>query len=91
MNRKNKHCIESKKGRSESNRMILINSNVSKFFKKQHTNALYYFENRRSLDESSKSMDEKLFLRKIEVTRFIGILSLIRRMSTASTFQIFLC
>ena len=51
MKSKNKHCMERKKGRSGSNcmtlihlnvrnRMILIHSNVSKFFKKQHTNML---------------------------------------------------
>ena len=45
MERKNKHCMERRKGRSGSNRMILIysnkinqtmliHSNVSKFFKK---------------------------------------------------------
>ena len=45
MERKNKHCMERKKGRSGSNRMILIHLNVnnrmilihlnvSKFFKK---------------------------------------------------------
>ena len=71
-----------KKGRSENtqmilihlnlnNRIILIPSNVSKSFKKQHTNMLYYFANRRSLDESSNSIDEKFFLNKIEITRFI--------------------
>ena len=70
--------------------MILIHSNARKFFKKQHTNTLYCFAIRLSLDDSSKSMDEKLFLKKIEVTAFIGILSLIRRMSGALTFQIFL-
>ena len=57
---------------NESNRMILIHSNISKFFKKQHTNTLCCFANRRSLEECSKSMDEKFFLKKIEVTRFIG-------------------
>ena len=52
MERKNKHCMERKKGRSGSNRMILIHSNVSnqmmlthsnvcKFFKKEHTNTLH--------------------------------------------------
>ena len=71
-----------KKGRSENNQMILIHSNlnnriiliysnVSKSFKKQHTNMLYCFANRRSLDESSNSIDEKFFLNKIEITRFI--------------------
>ena len=38
MKRKNKHCMERKKGLSGSNRIILIHSNVSKFFKKKHTN-----------------------------------------------------
>ena len=33
---------------------------------------LQCFANRSSLDESSNSMDEKFFLKKIEVTRFIG-------------------
>ena len=72
MKRKNKHCMQRKNGRSGSNRMILIylnvsnriilfQSNVSKFFKKQHTNTLYCFANRRSLDESSNRMDEKVF------------------------------
>ena len=55
-----------------SNQMILIHSNVSKFFKKQHTNTLHCFANRYSLDESSNSMDKKFFLKNIEVTRFIG-------------------
>ena len=32
----------------------------------------YYFANRRSLDESSNNMDEKFFLKKIDITRFIG-------------------
>ena len=54
-----------------NNRIILIHSNVSKSFKKQHTNMLYCFANRRSLDESSNSIDEKFFLNKIEITRFI--------------------
>ena len=54
-----------------STRMILIHSNVSKFFKKQH-NKVYCFANRRSLDESSNSMDEKFFPKKIEVRRFFG-------------------
>ena len=51
---------------------------VSMFFKKQHTNALHCFANRLNLDKSSNSMAEKFFLKKIEVARFIGILSLIR-------------
>ena len=41
-----------KKGRPGSNQMILINSNVTKFFKKQHTDTFYYFANKGSLDES---------------------------------------
>ena len=53
-----------------SNQMLLIHSNVSKFFKKQHTNTFYCCVNRRSLHKSSNSMDEKFFLKKIEVTRF---------------------
>ena len=80
MKRKNKR-MERKKRRSVisnrilihsnvSNRMILIHSNVSKSFKKQHTNTLDCFANRRSLDKTSNSMDEKFFLKKIEVTRF---------------------
>ena len=52
--------------------MILIPLNASKFFKKQHANTLYCFAKRRILDESSNSMDEKIFLTKIEVTIFIG-------------------
>ena len=75
--------MERKKGRSGSNRMILVHSNVSnqmilihsnvrKFFKKQHSNSLYCFANRRSLDEGSNSMDNKFSLKKIEVTRFIA-------------------
>ena len=73
--RKNKHCKERKKGGSVisnrilihsnvSNRMILIHSNVSKSFKKQHTNTVHCFAKGRS-----NSMDEKVFLKKIEVTR----------------------
>ena len=89
--RKNKHCMERKKVRSGSNPMILIHSNVSKFLKKLHTNMLYCFANRISLDESNNSMNEKFFLKKIEVTRFIGILSLILRMSTALMFHIVSC
>ena len=79
MERKSKHCLERKKWRSRSNRMILIHSNVStqmmlvhsnvsKFFKKQHTNTLYCFANRHSLDESSNIMDKKFFLKKVKVT-----------------------
>ena len=32
----------------------------------------YCFANRSSLDKNSGNMDEKFFLKKIEVTRFIG-------------------
>ena len=53
--------MERKKRRSESNRMILIHSNVRKFFEKQHSNRLYYFANRLSLDGSNSSMNEKFF------------------------------
>ena len=49
-----------------SNRVIIFHSNVSMSFKKQHTNTLYCFANRGSLDESSNSMDEKFFLKKID-------------------------
>ena len=84
MKRKNKHCIERKKECSKSNRMVLIHSNVSKrmilihlnvnkFFKKQRTNTLCCFANRRSFDESSNNLDERFFLKKIEVIgKFIG-------------------
>ena len=66
MKRNNKHYMERKKGRSGSNRIILIHSNASKFFKEQHTNTLYCFANRCNLDESSNSIDEKFFLKKIQ-------------------------
>ena len=52
---------ERKKGRSGSDRMILVHSNVRKFFKKQSTNTLYCFASRHSLDESSNSMNENFF------------------------------
>ena len=39
-----------------SNRMIFINSNVSKLFKKQHTSTLYCLSSKRNLDESSNSI-----------------------------------
>ena len=74
MERKNKHCMERRKGRSGSNRMILIHSNVSNQMTLIHSNVskvfntLYFFANRRSLNDSSNSMDEKFFLKKIEVT-----------------------
>ena len=58
MKRKNKHCME----RLETNRMILIHSNISNFLKKQHTQT-YCFANRYNSDESSNSMDEKFFHR----------------------------
>ena len=51
---------------------IIIHSNVSKFLKKEHTATLYCFANECSLDGGSNSMDERFFLNKIEVTRFIG-------------------
>ena len=57
-----------------SNRTILIHLNISKFFKKQHNNTLQCFVNRSSFDESSNSMDEAFFSKKIEVTGFIRIL-----------------
>ena len=52
-------------------RMILIHSNVSKFYKKQHTNMPYCFSNRPSLDWSTDSMDESFFLKKTDVARFV--------------------
>ena len=36
--------------------MILIHSNVSKFYEKQNTNMLYCFANRRSLDEKIQDL-----------------------------------
>ena len=33
---------------------------------------LYCFANRRSFDEGSNGMEKRFFLKKIEVTRFIG-------------------
>ena len=83
--------MERKKECSRSNRMVSVYLNVRKCFKKQHANKLQCFANRLSLDESSNNMDEKIFLKKIQFIRFIGILSLIPRMSRALTFQIFLC
>ena len=82
MERKNEHCMERKKGRSGSNRtiqfhlnvsnqMMLIHSNVNKFFKKQPTNTLYCFENRRTLDESSNSMDEKFFSKENRFNKYL--------------------
>ena len=62
--------MERKKRRSVISNRILIHSNVSKSFKKQHTNTLHCLANRHSLVETSKSMDEKFFLKKIKVTRF---------------------
>ena len=52
---------ERKKGRSGSDRMILVHSTVRKFFKKQRTDMLHCFASRHSLDESSNSMNEKFF------------------------------
>ena len=52
--------------------MIVIRSNVSMFFKKQHTYTLYSSKNRRSLDGSSNRMDGKFFLKKMKVAKFIG-------------------
>ena len=66
-----------------SNRMILIHSNVSKFFKKQHRPMLYFFANRRSLDESSNSMDEKFFLKKIEFTSICDFKKVVEKDTTA--------
>ena len=51
-----------------SNQMMLFRSNISKFLKKQHTNTLYCFANRCSLDKSSNSMDETFFLKKRKIT-----------------------
>ena len=50
---------------------MLIHSNVNKFFKKQPTNTLYFFENRRSLDESSNSMDEKFFSKENRFNKYL--------------------
>ena len=67
MERKNKHCMERRKGRPGSNQMILIHSNVSNQMMLIHSNVskvfntLYFFANRRSLNDSSNSMDEKFF------------------------------
>ena len=55
----------------ECNQMMLIHSNVSRFFKKQHSKHVALFC-KQSLDESSNSMDKKLFLKQIEVRRFIA-------------------
>ena len=52
---------ERKKGRSGSDRMILVHSNVRKFFKKQRPDTLYCFASRHSLDENSNSTNEKFF------------------------------
>ena len=65
-----------------SNRMILIHSNVSKCFKKQHRNMLYFFANRRSLDESSNSIDEKCFLKKIEFTSICDFKKVMEKYTT---------
>ena len=55
---------------------IIIHSNVSKFFKKEHTATLYCFSNECSLDGGSNSMDERFFLNKIEVTRMFPLTSI---------------
>ena len=49
------------------------------------------FKNRLILDESTNSMNEKIFLKKIDVTRFIGILPVLRPMYTALTLHIIFC
>ena len=41
--------------------MILIDSNVSNFFKKQHSSTLYCLAKRRSLDGNNNSMDGEVF------------------------------
>ena len=41
--------------------MILIYSNVSKLFVKQHTSTLNWFANKRDLDENNNSMDGEVF------------------------------
>ena len=71
MKRKNKHYWKKKEDVQEVKKwiylfkykysMILIHLNVSTFFKKQHTDTLHNFANRRSLDESSNSMEESIF------------------------------
>ena len=58
---KEKINIVWKKKHSRSNPLVLIHSNVRKFFKKQHTNMLCCFKNRLILDESTNSMNEKNF------------------------------
>ena len=53
--------------------MILIHSNVSKYFQKQYTSTLYCFRNRRRLDGKSNNIDDLLKKKKkIVVVRFIG-------------------
>ena len=44
--------------------MILIDSNVSNFFKKQHSSTLYCLAKRRSLDGNNNSMDGEVFSNK---------------------------
>ena len=53
---KKNRCMERKKRHSGSNWLTFIHSKVSKFLKKQHTNTLYCFANRRSLSERSNSI-----------------------------------
>ena len=50
-----------KKQALHERKMILVHSNVRKFFKKQRTDMLHCFASRHSLDESSNSMNEKFF------------------------------
>ena len=53
-----------------NNQMILTDSNVSKFCK--NTLTRFTVLQTRGLDESSNCMDKRFFLKKIEVTGFIG-------------------
>ena len=57
-----------------NSRVTLIHSNISNFFLKNYTLTRLLFFKQTSFDDSS--IDEKLFLRKIEVTTFIGECSL---------------
>ena len=68
--------MKRKKGSSGSNKMILLHSNVSKYFKKQHTNTVYCFASRHSLGENSNNTNES-FLKKAEAASFIGKLFLL--------------
>ena len=84
--RKNiEYKIERKKGRSGSNRKILVHSNVSKFFKKQNTNILYCFVKRRCLDESSNIMDEKtpFILTTMKLPHLRSVVDQILKMNTS--------